>query len=233
VSERLLAGGNIESLFQFGVCNYKRIAAKRRQAAGFVRVLWPWRNSPDGEARRHIRYWIREARSSDLERVLLHFGLTLQDLCGVLEDLGVNPLLTTDPVSGPIRLLGESRRLAPHELAEWKLGPGSRFGGPPSDREWNEPREAALRGRLGKLSRWELIGDYVVKLYDLIAPRVPARRRSLRWGAGAVANTYNTSAGALVAMIVNLHFGEFFSRPMMPPDVKSRLQARGVRGVSE
>jgi hypothetical protein len=238
---RFLAGRSIEDLFEYSVYNFSRIAHEREQAVTFVRALWPKRHSPDTGGL--LRAWVRQVRECDLERGLLLLGLTRQDVGDVLKDLGVSPAVTVHPVAGPAWLLAEMRGAPADLLASVKIGPGTRFGGPPTDKEWSRAsaaRHPSEAGRLAKLARWEFIGDYMVGLYDLIAPRIPSRppaghprvswrkrsRRSLL-DEGPVPTTYSKGAAELVALIVNRHFGWYFARPVTARDVKSRLQARG------
>ena len=112
-----------------------------------------------------------------------------------------------------------------------RMGPGTRFGRPPTDEEWNATpeQERARGGRLSRLQRWEHVGDHAVALYDLLSPGVAEERRPRRWGVGPVPATFKRRALKLAARFVSLLYAGTFSKPFKPADVKTRLQARGRR----
>src|SRR6185295_272851 len=102
-----------------------------------------------------------------------------------------------------------------------KLGPGQRWR-LPTDEEWRTGG-----GRELGFQRWGLIGDYLLKLHDLIAPKIPPVRK--RGRVIVHTNTYNQAAAAFAARIVNHQFGNMISKPVTAAGVKSRLKARGRR----
>ncbi len=116
---------------------------------------------------------------------------------------------------------GEARSKLANEL---KLGSGFRFAWPTWRGFWQRRNEEPSRWSGGE--RWERVGDHAVVLYDLIRDRVPSSRRTLVWGVGAVPNTYNHQACALVARIVTHLYGLFLSKPLTAADIKNRVRQR-------
>lgn len=87
---------------------------------------------------------------------------------------------------------------------------------------------SSRRAPVRKLRRW--IGERAVKLYDLLATRVPPQRRQAR---GARAPAFNMRAIKLTVKTLNTHpdFHGDLALELIPADLKSRLQKRGRKAI--
>jgi hypothetical protein len=70
--------------------------------------------------------------------------------------------------------------------------------------------------------------DAALRLYDLLASRIPPRRRTLAWDKGPVACRFNMRAAKLTADILNT-LPCWCDPPITADDIKSRVQKRGRR----
>jgi hypothetical protein len=88
--------------------------------------------------------------------------------------------------------------------------------------------EFVIRGghRGGReLERTAPFRERLLRLYDLLASRIPAGRRTLVWDSGPVPTRFNVRAAELTAAILNTMIG-WSARALTAADVKSRVQKR-------